>query len=153
MAAKSPDQNPEGLSNLKNWKEICLRILKEDYPPSRSATEFSNRVLERHANLDVSNMSNWDLVCQEIIDTEFSPIYYQKCYDELLKRGKTIDEIREMRKLAWMTAGWLNYARMVWDWVDVNETDIRRAIDWQSEGGEISDEQRRSMLLFLEKHR
>ncbi|NOZ06949.1 MAG: hypothetical protein GXP41_11475 [Chloroflexi bacterium] len=130
-----------------------MRILAEDFPPSSSAIEFSNEELERDANLDVSRMSNWDLVCQEIIDTEFSPVYYKKCYDELLKRGKTLDEIRKMRDFAWMTAGWLNYARMVWDWVSVDETDIRRAIDWQYEGDIISDEQRRSMLLFLEKHR
>jgi hypothetical protein len=143
----------EKLSDLESWRKACKRIIEKKYPPSTSATEFSPEVLKQDAKADLSKMSNWTLVCEEILDTEFSPVHYQKCYDELLKRGKTADEIREMREFAWMTAGWLNYAKMVWDWVNLDETDIRRAIDWQFEEHAITAEQRDSMMLFLERHK
>jgi len=38
-----------------------------------------------------------------------------------------------MREFAWVTAGWLNYAKMVWDWANLDDTDIKRAINWQLE--------------------
>jgi hypothetical protein len=153
MSNKLTEHQLENLSDLKIWKLVCERIMENEYPPTVSATEFSAETLQRDAQVDLSKMSNWTLVCEEILDTEFPPVYYQKCYDELLKRGKTADEIKEMREFAWMTAGWLNYAKMLWDWINLDETDIEQAVNWQFKGRAITVEQRDSMMLFLEKHK
>lgn len=152
MGAFTKDQL-ESFGNLERWRQACERIIAEEYPPSTSTTGFPPETLRRDAQVDLSKMSNWTLVCEEILDTEFSPVYYQKCYNELVERGKTADEIQEMRKFAWVTAGWLNYAKMVWDWANLDETDIKRAIDWQFEEGAIAAEQRESMLRFIDKHK
>ena len=47
----------------------------------------------------------------------------------IFARFLSADEIDEMRKLAWRTAGWLNYDMMVWDWCNLDESDMRRALE------------------------
>lgn len=86
--------------------------------------------MERDRRVSFSKLSNWELICQEILDTEFSSVYYQKCHDELGRRGKSEQDIFEMRRIAWYTAGWLNFPMMVWDWIQLDESDIFRAIEW-----------------------
>ena len=58
-----------------------------------------------------------------------------------------------MRAFAWHTAGWLNFAMMLWDWTSLDESDIERAIDSLSSDGQISRDERVKMLAFLRKHR
>lgn len=99
-----------------------------EWPPTKSSDDFTKEVIERDSQVNLSKMSNWTLICEEMLDTEFSHMYYTKCYEELLKRGKTKEEIFEMRKFAWMTAGWLNFEMILWDWVNLDEKDIRHAI-------------------------
>ena len=72
--------------------------------------------------------SCWSVVCEEIIDTDHEPEGYDAVYAELIRRGFSADDIDEMRKLAWRTAGWLNYDMMLWDWGSLDESDMRRAL-------------------------
>ena len=75
------------------------------------------------------SQSCWGLVCEEVIDTDHDPEGYDAVYAELIRRGFGHIEIDEMRRLAWRTAGWMNYDMMLWDWVSLNEDDIRTAIE------------------------
>ena len=99
-----------------------------------------------------SKLSNWEIICEEIVDTEYSPVYYQRCYDELRKRGKSEQEIFEMRSFAWQTAGWLNFPMMAWDWVSLDELDILRAIEKLYDHKQINQEQRIEFQNFLKQH-
>ena len=78
---------------------------------------------------DFNSQSCWGLICEEVIDTDHDPEEYDAVYSELIRRGFDCDEIDEMRRLAWRSAGWLNYDMMLWDWVSLNEDDIRTAIE------------------------
>lgn len=69
------------------------------------------------------------MVCEEVIDTDHDPEGYDAVYAELIKRGFDHNEIDDMRRLAWRTAGWMNYDMMLWDWVSLDENDIRDAIE------------------------
>lgn len=73
--------------------------------------------------------SCWNVVCEEVIDTDHSVEEYDAIYGELVSRGFTADDIDEMRWLAWSTAGWLNYNMMHLEWCDLNEQDMREALD------------------------
>jgi hypothetical protein len=64
-------------------------------------------------NWTFESASCWSVVCEEIIDTYLDPEGYDAIYIELIHRGFSANEIDEMRKLAWRTAGWLNYDMMV----------------------------------------
>jgi hypothetical protein len=97
-------------------------------------------------------LSNWEIVCQEILDTEHSHVYYQRCLDELHRRGKSEQEIFEMRRFAWQTAGWLNFPMMVWDWTSLDESDILRAIEWLYDYKQINTEQRNEFENFVKLH-
>ena len=83
-------------------------------------------------------MSCWDLIGEEINDTEHETEEYDAIYAELLERGFSATEIDEMRAFGWRTLGWLNYEKMLWDWVSLNERDIVRALDWQLEEKKIN---------------
>ena len=132
------------------WQEVCDQILAKPFPPQTS--DFPEESLERDSRLTFARLSNWEIVCQEILDTEHSHVYYQRCYDELLKRGKSEQEILEMRRFAWQTAGWFNFAMMVWDWISMDESDIRRAIEWLYDYNEITREQRIEFENFVKRH-
>lgn len=75
--------------------------------------------------------SCWAIVCEEVLDTDHDPEGYDAVYAELIRRGFSAEEIDWMRRLAWRTAGWLNYDMMLWDWVNLDEDDMRRGLDWQ----------------------
>ena len=79
-------------------------------------------------------------------------MYYQKCYDELRKRGKSEQEIFEMRRIAWQTAGWFNFPMMLWDWVSLDESDILRAIELLYDKKQISQKQRLEFENFVKDH-
>ena len=132
------------------WQKFCEELLAKPFPPQHS--DFSDEELERDQYLSFSKFSNWEIVCEEILDTEFSHVYYQKCYEELLNRGKTEQDILEMRRVAWQTAGWLNYAMMLWDWVSLDEADMLRAVEWLYEQKQISLEKREELETFIKIH-
>ncbi|WP_299412260.1 hypothetical protein [Acaryochloris sp. IP29b_bin.148] len=87
----------------------------------------------------LTQLSTWSLICEEIVDTEYNEQYYERVVNELLCRGLKLDEIQDMRLLAWETAGWLNFEMRLWEWVSLDETDIFRAIDWLRTKREISE--------------
>ncbi len=132
------------------WKDVCEQILEKQFPPQDS--DFSSEILELDNRLSLSKLSNWEIVCQEILDTEHSHVYYQRCYDELRKRDKSKQEIFEMRKFAWQTAGWFNFPMMVWDWTSLDESDILKAIEWLYDYKQINQEQRIEFENFLKLH-
>jgi len=144
MAPLTDDQTFEA------WKNVCDEILTKPFPPQ--ASDFPAESVERDRQLDFSKFSNWQIVCEEVLDTEHSHIYQQKCYEELIRRGKSEQDIFDMRKFAWYTAGWLNFPMMVWDWVNLDEADILSAIDWLFKYGQITDEQRKDFEDFVRLH-
>ncbi|TGK83284.1 hypothetical protein EHQ24_06685 [Leptospira noumeaensis] len=146
-------KEPNHLSNFSKWIKVCDEILSSIYPPLSSSFEITEDELERDSKLDFSTFKNWQLVCEEILDTEHSHIYYQKCYNELLIRGKSEDEIFKMRKFAWLTAGWLNYEQMFWEWIELDEKDIKMAIEFQYSSSIINLNKRNELLDFLELHK
>ena len=133
-----------------NWQQVCAQILAKPFPPQTS--DFPPQTLEQDRHLSFKNYSNWELVCQEILDTEFSHVYYQRCHDELRQRGKTEQDIFEMRSVAWHTVGWFNYPMMVWDWTNLDESDIHRAITWLLAEKQISPEKSQEFTDFVARH-
>ncbi|RMG92424.1 MAG: hypothetical protein D6706_16870 [Chloroflexi bacterium] len=133
-------------TGLKEWWQACQPLLQRPFPPPASTSSS-------HSSYNLSHLSNWVLICEELLDTQHPPDYLRSCYAELKKRGKTETEIKQMREFAWMTAGWLNYAQMLWEWVNLDAADIRLAIEQQSRKGLITANQQQSMLAFLDYHK
>ena len=95
-------------------------------------------------------LSTWALICEEILDTEREPEWYDDIVAELARRGLDDETVNRMRAFAWMTAGWLNYDMMLWEWVSLDEDDIVRALNMQRSRGLISPAQLAERLLFVE---
>lgn len=93
--------------------------------------------------------SCWSLICEEVIDTDHDPEQYDAVYAELIRRGFSPDEIDEMRRFAWRTAGWMNYDLMLWDWENLDEEDIRIALGLQLEKRKIKKAQYEEGLATL----
>lgn len=93
--------------------------------------------------------TTWSLVCEEILDTEHSSDWYDDILAEFTRRGFNFEQVNNMRRFAWRTAGWLNYDKMLWEWVRLDEKDICTALAWQIRDGLISREQYEVDLLFL----
>ena len=72
-------------------------------------------------------------------------------YSELLRRGFQEAELQEMRQLAWLTAGWLNYEKMMWEWTMLDESDIKIAIEWQHKDGIIDDQTAAEWLEYVDE--
>ena len=143
-------QDLADFQEYNTWLEVCERILAKPFPPQDS--DFSEEDLERDRHRTFSKFSNWEIICQEILDTRHSHIYYQGGYDELLRRGKSGQEIFDMRKFAWQTVGWLNYPMALWDWVSLDESDILLAIKWLYQYKQIDLKQRHELERFVEHH-
>jgi hypothetical protein len=107
------------------------------------------------AGWNFGSQSCWSLVCEEIIDTDHEPEGYDAVYAELVRRGFSPAEIDEMRRFAWRTAGWMNYDLILWDWVNLDEGDIRRALDLQLEMRKIKrpeyDDDLATLQHFLDR--
>lgn len=84
-----------------------------------------------------SHRPTWQLVCEEVLDTDFDPPVYDAIYAELLRRGYDDRTIDDLRRLAWETAGWMNYDLMLWEWTVLEESDMKTALDLQRERGLI----------------
>ncbi len=92
-------------------------------------------------------------MCEEVLDTQFPRVYFELAYREMRLRGISNREIKKMRRFAWLTAGWLNYVKMVWDWASADEQDILRAIDWQYSEGWITAKERKQRLRYLNQYK
>lgn len=151
-AEKASENNLSDFQTFGAWKNTCDEILTKPFPPQYSSSDFSADDIERESQVSFAKLSNWEIVCQEILDTEFSHVYYQKCCDELRKRGKSEQDIFEMRKCAWYTAGWFNFPMMLWDWVSLDESDILRAVELLYDKKQITQEQRIEFEDFVKLH-
>jgi hypothetical protein len=97
-----------------------------------------------------SKFSTWQLICEEILDTEHEPHWLDDIVAELGRRGFSVSQIQGMQRFAWRTAGWLNYDLMVWDWCNLDASDIRRALQRQLEMGIVSEREYESSLQLVE---
>jgi asparagine synthetase B (glutamine-hydrolysing) len=51
----------------------------------------------------------------------------------------------------WLTAGWLNFPKMYWNWVDLDEKDIRTAIEMQYKEKIIGKKKMKKMNDYINK--
>lgn len=99
-----------------------------------------------------AEFGTWSLVCEEVLDTEEDPERYDRVVAELLRRGISLDEINQMRRFAWLTAGWLNYDRMLWEWCLLDERHIRKALELQLRDGLISVDQFAESMTYVDRY-
>ena len=92
----------------------------------------------------------WNLVCEEVIDTDHEPEGDDAVITELIRRGYNFEDINTMRRLAWRTAGWLNYDMMLWDWVNLDENDMRKALELQLEKRKIKQQEYEESLDLIQ---
>ena len=125
-----PAEHCEIMRFFKNWKIIDERFL-QDIGQTGPFAQAIQRLADSQASVleRLPAMSIWGLICEEIVDTEHDQQHYDRVLNELLKRGLTVDQIHDMRRLAWRTAGWLNFDMMMWDWVSLDEKDILKAAE------------------------
>jgi hypothetical protein len=121
------------------WAAKVERIISS---PPGSDDSFSPDDIARNAKVTFSKMTTWEIVCEEMVDTRHPCVYFERAREELRRRGINDTEFAEMRRFAWLTAGWLNFEMMLWDWCGLDEQDIYRAIDWQFADGWISADER-----------
>jgi hypothetical protein len=129
---------PEG---LKEWDARIAAILMKPFPPPNEPARAETPHWDK--------ISTCSLLCEEVLDTESPPGLLTQYYHELLRRGFTDAEIQELRHFVWLTAGWLNFVKMVWEWCILDESDIRKAIDWQREEGLLDSETARGLHQYL----
>lgn len=120
--------------------------------PPGSDEGFSRQSLERESRTSFSKFSTWTIICEEMLDTQFPRVYFERAREELHRRGITDAEILEMRRFAWLTAGWLNFECMVWDWCNLDERDIYLAIEWQYKDGYISVSERDRRVEYAKRY-
>lgn len=121
-------------------------------------TEARQRIQKGTASPKSHNFdeqSCWSLICEEILDTDHESEVYDAIYIELMNRGFSHEQIDSMRKLAWRTAGWLNYDCMLWEWSHLDEKDMRKAVDlrykrWFRKNQRLHDLQMIEHFLELE---
>src|SRR5262249_8310773 len=120
--------------------------------PQGSDDSFSPDDIARDPKVTFSKMTTWEIVCEEMVDTQHPRIYFERAREELRRRGISDAEFVEMRRFAWLTAGWLNFEMMLWDWCGLDEQDIYRAIDWQFRDGWISADQRNRRREYAKRY-
>jgi hypothetical protein len=135
--------------DMAAWTRKVERIVRD---PPGSDEGFSPESIAWWSASQFSNMSNWAIICEEVLDTQFPRIYHQRAWEELRRRRVSDAEIQEMRRFAWLTAGWLNFEKMLWDWRSLDEKDILTAIEWQYSSGLISSEERDRQVSFAERY-
>ena len=139
----------ENLSKMEVWKTKVGEILAK---PHDSDSSFSPEQIAFYARANFSMMSTWAIVCEEILDTEHPTVYYERAKEELYRRGHSDAEIEEMRCFAWLTAGWLNFEMMLWEWVSLDAVDLFRAIEWQFPDGWITQDEKDKFIEFARKY-
>jgi len=131
------------------WTAWVDSIVRE---PPGTDEGFSAEDIARNAGIVFTNFSTWEIVCEEVLDTEHPRIYYARAKDELRRRGISDAEYAEMRRFAWLTAGWLNFEKMLWEWCSLTEQDIYRAIEWQFTDGWIVHAERDRLIEFAKRY-
>ena len=134
---------------MRQWATKVEKLVRRDPGNDKG---FSPVDIERSATSVFSTFSTWSIVCEEVLDTEFPCVYFERAHEELKRRGITADEILEMRRFAWLTAGWLNYEMMLWNWCHLDERDICRAIEWQFSDGWISCAERDRRIEYAKRY-
>jgi hypothetical protein len=128
-------------SGLEAWNKRIAPILAKPFPPLDEP--------ERKETPHWDKISTWSMVCEEVLDTEPTQGLLTQYYQELIRRGFTDKTIQEMRHFAWLTVGWLNFEKALWEWCGLDEKDIRLAIEWQQKDGLIDSETARQMLQYV----
>jgi hypothetical protein len=141
--------SPVNRARMAAWAAKVDRIL-QDSPGTVEG--FSAESVARDAQADFSRFNNWEIVCEEVLDTTNSRVYFERAREELRRRGISDEEYTEMRRFAWLTAGWLNFEMLLWEWCHLDERDIHRAIDWQYTGGWISRTERDRRREFANRY-
>ena len=100
----------------------------------------------------LKTFSHWRLVCEEFLDHSFEPAYYDACWSELETRGFSRQQITDMRELAGETVGWMHFEKQVWDWKVLDEKDIRFALEWKKQEGEITLQQYEQMKRLVDRY-
>ena len=139
----------ENRAKMAVWTAMVERIVSE---PPGSDEGFAPESIERASKVTFAKFSTWTIICEEVLDTQFARVYYERAREELHRRGITDAEIDEMRRFAWLTAGWLNFERRLWEWCDLDEQDIYRAIEWQHSDGYISADERDRRMEYAKRY-
>ncbi len=128
-------------NGLKKWNQKLDKIVDKTFPPVNEPV--------RKETPEWDKISDWALICEEILDTEPTPGILKQFYDELIRRGYSRESILKMRYFAWLTAGWLNFEKALWEWVHLDEDDILDAIKLQFKDGLINKTEKKQMLGFM----
>jgi hypothetical protein len=129
---------------LQPWAKRLGKILTKPYPPKASPNLNQKPQWEK--------FSNWSLICENVLDTEPDPRFIRICYDELIRRGLSNETIQQMHFFAWLTAGWLNYEKCLWEWCHLGQNEIEKAIQWQVDDKLITEEEQKHMLTFVKEY-
>jgi hypothetical protein len=140
---------PRNSEKMVAWTTAVERIVRQ---PPGSDESFSPEDIARNTTVVFTRLTTWEIVCEEVLDTVHPRIYHERARDELRRRGITDAEFVEMRRFAWLTAGWLNFQKMLWEWCSLDEDDICRAIEWQYSEGWISQVERDRYLAFVQRY-
>lgn len=125
------------------WAAKIANILAKPYPPTVDPNPDQKPQWVK--------FGNWALICEDVLDTEVDPRFVRMCYDELKRRGLDDTMIQEMHRVAWLTVGWLNYERMLWEWVHLDQDDVEHAIDWLHKDQLISKNEHNELMAFVTK--
>ncbi|MDR2128764.1 MAG: hypothetical protein LBP52_06825 [Burkholderiaceae bacterium] len=136
---------------LGSWNLVVYFILRDAYPPTASPEHITAEEIERDQRADFSGQTLWEIICLEAVDTEYSHIYHAKACAEAARRGLAAGEFKKARKFMWLTAGWLNFKLMMWDWVHLDENDVLKAVDMQRERHLISEKKWRLMRTYVDQ--
>ena len=136
-------------SKMAAWAATVERIVNE---PPGSDEGLTPESIEREGKVTFAEFNTWTIICEEVLDTQFARVYFERAREELHRRGITDAEINEMRRFAWLTAGWLNFERQQWEWCNLDEGDIYRAIEWQHLEGYISADERDRRMEYAKRY-
>lgn len=134
---------------MEIWSAKVDRIVRT--PPGCN-DDVSDDWLASCNQVNFSKMSTWTIVCEEVLDTSFPTLYHERAREILGQRGISDTEYEEMRRFAWLTAGWLNFEKMLWDWVHLDESDILRALRWQFTEGLISKQDFERSIAYTQQY-
>lgn len=141
---------PEESDPLRHRQTITTEFLKKIANEGALAKACARLAASPRNDLaPILNWSTWRLVCEEVLDSELDDADADQIIRELHRRGLSNDQINEMRMFAWRTAGWLNFEKMLWEWVSLSEDEIYWAIRWLERDGEITAEQRLAYELYV----
>jgi hypothetical protein len=135
-----------------------MRIITKDFiqgiisngPFTKAMGRATNGTAQPKNKMEWNRFSSWTLICEEVLDTEHNSDWYDGILAELTRRGFNSEQINRMRSFAWKTAGWYNYDMVLWEWCNMDEKDIRRAIDLQLERDIITPPLHAEYLNYIE---